>query len=149
MADFKTMFGDFGGAVSDIFGGLGALKEAGSYTAAANLAAENARFAEESTAVQEEQVQRAVETKMGAEAAATSGAGFSYSGSAQDLMRESAQQGAYTKALTELQGTITAAGYQEQSAAYQNAASAAKTASTGSFIGGAIKAVSGIASLFM
>jgi hypothetical protein len=47
-----------------------------------------------------------------------SGAGFAESGSALDLLRESASQGAMTKAVLGEQGLITEAGYQEQAQSY-------------------------------
>jgi hypothetical protein len=63
------------------------------------------------------------------------------SGSALDILRESASEGATTKAVIGQQGLITEAGYQEQAQAYTSMANAAgvainadKTAEVGSFI---------------
>jgi hypothetical protein len=91
---------------------------------------------------------------LGTTKAAVAGAGFSNSGSALDLLRSSAEQGATTKAVLGQQGLITEAGYNEQQQSYTLMANAAgvaekadKEAETGSFISAGIQAVAGLASL--
>lgn len=91
---------------------------------------------------------------LGKTTATQAGAGFAQSGSALDILRTSAQQGATTRAVIGQQGLITEAGYQEQSEAYQNMASAAgtainaeKTSETGDLIGAGLKGAAALASL--
>lgn len=162
MAISNQTFGDFGGAVSDIFAGFGdeykaegAQFEAQSYEEAAALANQEAQFTATSTAIKQQQSDRALFTSLGRTTAAVAGAGLAQSGSALDILRESAQQGATTKAAIGQQGLITEAGYQEQAQSYENMAQAAevaikadKEAALGSFIGGGIDAIAGVASLF-
>jgi hypothetical protein len=86
--------------------------------------------------------------------AAVSNAGLEQSGSALDILRESAMQGSITKAVIGAQGQITEAGYNEQAESYANMANAAGVAAkgddlaaVGSFVAGGISAVAGIATL--
>ncbi len=151
-----------GGAVSDIFAGFGdAYKaqgdelEAGMYREGATLAEQNAQYTEAATGVKIAQQQRELEISQGRTTAAVAGAGFEASGSALDLLRESAQQGALAKGVLTQQGFITEQGYKEQAdalnaqaSAADVAASAAKSAETGSFISGALKGAAAIAGLF-
>jgi hypothetical protein len=80
------------------------------------------------------------------------------SGSALDLLRSGAQQGALTKQVLGQQGLITEAGYTEQATAYTNMEAAAKfaaateesmanTAEKDSWITGGIKAAAAMFSL--
>ena len=160
---------DFGGAAGDILGGYatsaadsikaaGLRNEAVDYGLAANLAGQNEKFTEQSAAVQEAALQRDFEKKSGATATEIAGAGFENSGSAEDIMRGNAQQGAIAQQLAGQQGLITEAGYTEQQQAYtnmQNAANAAanaedsagKSAITTGWITGAISGLAGIATL--
>lgn len=152
-----STFSDLGGAVSDIFGGLGAedkaqlqaeglqitaqgtlitaqgtelnaealgikaqgdLAEASNYDIAAQLAKANAAYTQQSTALQEYQVGRQVTQTIGSQQAAVAASGFSSGGSAGDLLRSSASQGALAKATLAQQGVITEAGYNEQAQSY-------------------------------
>lgn len=151
-----------GGAVSDLFAAegdrakaAGDRTEAQDYGLASDLAGENEKYTETSTAIKEAQQARQVTMGLGKESADVAGAGFSASGSALDLMRDSAQQGALTHAVLGQQGLITEAGYQEQQIAYTNmqgaanaAANAEDNAATGADIGAAIQGVAAVASLF-
>ncbi len=81
--------------------------------------------------------------------------GFASSGSALDLLRDSAAQGAMTKAVLGQQGLIEEAGYEEQAKSYQLMSSAAnmaatadEKAATGMYFSAAIKAVAAVASMF-
>lgn len=59
------------------------------------------------------------------EKAAAAGSGLTSGGTAGDILRNSAQQGALNQAITKSQGQITVAGYEEQAQSYtamQNAA---------------------------
>jgi hypothetical protein len=150
---------DFG--VSSIFEGFGHeakakgdLLEAQAYSEAAGLADLNEKFTEESTAIKDMQTQRTINKTLGQQRADVAGAGFAESGSALDLLRESSSQGALQRQVLQRQGLITEAGYREQAESYRlmsqaatEAASAEKTAATGSFISGTIKAVASVAAL--
>jgi hypothetical protein len=135
MAIGASTFTDIAGAVSDLFGSSadkakaqGDFIEAQDYTLASNLANQNEQFTETSTAIKEAQADRQLYMTMGAEKADTAGAGFANSGSALDLLRSSAQQGALNKAVLGQQGLITEAGYKEQAQSYTNMAQAATIA---------------------
>lgn len=161
MAVGPSTFSAIGGGVSDIFAGFGAdakakgdLLEQQNYDLAAKLALQNVQFTKQSTAIQEFQAQRETTKALGETTADVAGAGFAEGGSALDLLRDSASQGAMQKAVLGEQGLITEAGYKEQAQSYQNMAAAAgdaanaeKMAQTGDFITGGIKIATGIATL--
>lgn len=161
MAIGNATFSDFGGAASDIFAGFGAqskakgdLLEQQNYQLAAQYALKEAQYTKMSTAIQEFQQQREVTKSLGQTAADVAGAGFAASGSALDILRESAGQGALQHAVLGYQGLIQEEGYKEQAQSYENmaqaagdAASAEKMAGTGDFITGGIKVAAGIATL--
>lgn len=153
--------GSVAAGVSDIFAGFGAqskaqgdLLEAQNYGLAAQLSLQEAAFTKQSTAIQTFQQQRETTKALGQTAADVAGAGFAESGSALDLLRDSASQGALAKAVLSEQGLITEASYKEQAQSYENmqaaanmAASAEKTAATGDFITGGLSIAAGVASL--
>lgn len=162
MAFGSSTFADLGGAVSDLFNSSahkykaqGDLIEAQNYDLASELATQNEKFTETSTAIKQAQLDRSIYQTIGGQQADVAGAGFAESGSALDLMRDSAAQGALTKAVAGQQGLITEAGYTEAAKSYSNmadaarmAASAENNASTGSIFTGAIKGVAALATLF-
>jgi hypothetical protein len=175
MAFGNATFGDLAGAVGDLFAssadsskaaGLrikaqGDLLEGQNYDMAAVLAGQNEKFTEASTAIKQSQLERQATMTIGGQQADIAGAGFANSGTALDLMRDSASQGALTKAVAGEQGLITEAGYTEQQTSYQNlskaaqfaaagdeeAAKAADQAATGATITGLIKGAASIASI--
>jgi hypothetical protein len=157
MALSSSTFSDLGGAVSDIFAGLGAktkadlsaqglqitaqgtlitaqgtrlnaealrtkaagdTAEASNYDLAAGLANANAAYTDQSTRLQVAQTQRQITQTLGSQRAGVAGAGFSAGGSAGDLLRDSASQGALAKGALEQQGVITEAGFKEQADSY-------------------------------
>lgn len=168
---------DVSGAVSDLFAasadrskatGLrlkaqGDALEGQNYDLAADLAGQNEKFAETSTAIKQAQNDRSIYQTIGGIQADVAGAGFASSGSSLDLLRDSASQGALTKAVAGQQGLITEAGYTEQQQSYQNlskaagiavqadnvAANAADTAATGADITAGLKGAAAIATLFV
>lgn len=154
-------FGDLGSAVSDLFAAQAdRLKAQGdefekqSYLEAATLAGQNELFTEQSTALQQTAADRQLYQALGKTTSGVAAAGFATSGSALDLLRKSAGQGATARAVLGSQGQILEAGYAEQQASYQNMASAAnvaeeadKQAATGADISAGISAVAGIATL--
>lgn len=91
---------------------------------------------------------------MGQTTADVSGAGFGMSGSALDILRSGAQQGALTKQVLAQQGLISEAGYEEQQQSYLNmaqaadaAAQAAKEGGIGSLIGAGVKTMAALFTL--
>lgn len=151
------------GAASDLFGAdAHRLKAAGdrfeqqNYDLAAGLADQNEKFTETSTAIKLAQGDRQLYQTLGGQQADIAGAGFANSGSALDLMRDSAAQGALTHAVAGEQGLITEAGYKEQADSYRNMSQAAQVAidaenkaSENSYITAGIKGVAAAASLFV
>lgn len=162
MAFGGSTFTDLAGAASDLFSidahhakAKGDLIEAQNYDLASGLAQQNEKFTEVSTSIKQSQLDRENYKMLGGQAADVAGAGFAASGSALDLMRDSASQGALTKAVGEQQGLITEAGYDEQSKSFQNmsaaahvAADAENQAADNAMITGGIKGIAAIATLF-
>jgi hypothetical protein len=157
----SATFGAAGAGVSDIFAGFGAeakgqgdLLEQQNYLQAEKLANTEAEFTKQSTAIQEMQQSREISKSLGQTTADVAGAGFATSGSAIDLLRESAAQGAITKQVTQQQGNITEQGYKEQAASYANMAAAAgiaagaeSKAATMDFMGAGIQGAAAIGTL--
>lgn len=198
MAIGKDTFGNLGGAVSDLFGGLGTRKgarlkgegirlgaeglrikargdivEAENYERAAGLADRNAVYQAASTAIKGHQAQREIYSKIGGQTADIAAAGFGAGGTALDLLRDSAAQGALTRAVLAQQGAIAEEGYREQARSYRTMAEtgrstagaefgiadrtdalarqteeATRRGATGSFIGAALKGAAALGSLF-
>ena len=150
-----------GNSVSDLFAGFGDEAKASGYAAeqqeyneAGAFAGQEAKYSQDSTAIQMAQKNREATMAMGRTASEVAGAGFANSGSALDILRSNAQQGALAQAVTSEQGQIQTQGYTEQQQSYEQmanaagqAAGAAKTAATGAFIGAGISAVASVASL--
>src|SRR5262249_3649762 len=156
-------FQSLGGAVSDLYSASayktrakGNLLQAQEYDLAADLSRQNEKFVETSTAIKEQQQQRQVNLTIGQQQADVAASGFAESGSALDLLRDSAMQGALTKAVIGQQGKIEEAGYEEQAKSYdvmrqsaQLAAQADEKAAKSSYFSAAIKGATAIASLFI
>jgi hypothetical protein len=137
--------GATGSAISDLFAASadqskaqGDLAEAQQYGLAAQYADQEAQYTKVSTAIQGFQAERELSQSLGQTTADVAGAGFASSGSALDLLRSSASQGAIQQATIQQQGLITEQGYLEQAKSYdimegaaEQAASAEKTASFG------------------
>jgi hypothetical protein len=151
----------FSGAASDLFAAQGDkakaqydFAEGKNYGLASDLATQNEKFTETSTAIKEAQQQRELMMNLGGQQAETAGGGFAASGSSLDILRDSASQGALTHAVLGQQGLITEAGYKEQAQSYQTmqaaatqAGNAENQAATGSEITSGIKMIAGIASI--
>jgi hypothetical protein len=137
-------FGDLGGAVSDLFGGIGDLTESQGYATAAKIAQSNEQLEQASTAIQETQANRQIYQAQGATQAAYGNAGLAMSGSAQDVLRMGAQQGALKKQILGVQGQINEQNYAEQAQSFSQMASTATTAAAGSFGSGLLSAVGGL-----
>lgn len=144
-----------GGAVSDIFAGFGAersgklagaglnlqagglrikaqgdLAEAQQYDLAKQLAEQNKQYVIDSTVIQQAQLDRQIAGTIGGQKADIAGAGFAASGSALDLLADSAAQGALAKEVLAKQALITEAGYEEQAQSYSVMANAARYAAS-------------------
>lgn len=157
----NSTFSDAGAAVSDIFAGFGDQSKAqgdyaerDNYNLASQYASNESTYTQWSTNIKQAQETRDITKSLGQTTADVAGAGFASSGSALDLLRDSASQGALAKATLGQQGLITEAGYQEQATSYANMANAAqmagdaeKTAATGAFVAGGIQAVASVATL--
>jgi hypothetical protein len=147
-----------GAGVSDLFNAQGANAKKGSDLAeqredqdAATLAFQNEKFTVASTQIKEAQQNREITQALGKTTADVAGAGFAQSGSALDILRSGAQQGAITQAVASQQGLITEAGYQEQgdsllqmANAAGEAAKAESSAMTGDYIAAGISAVAAL-----
>lgn len=177
MVDFTSpklsnaTFNNVGGAVNDIFQGQATasslrLKAQGNelegvnYRSAAELAKSNEEFTRQSTEVQEAAATRSFFKAQGATENAVAGAGFANSGSALDIMRSNAQQGALQTQLIGQQGLMTEAGFEEQQQAYTRLAGyadmsaatereQADKAESNSYITAGIKGAAAVASLFI
>lgn len=161
MASSNSTFTDFGSASSDLFAGFamsdkikGDELEAQSYDEAAQLALQNEQATKTSTAIQAGQSERELYMSLGKTKAEVAGAGLNLSGSALDILRSSASQGALQTAVINQQGLQTEAGYAEQAQSYENMANAANAAvkgdelgQVGDFVAGGISAVAGIATI--
>lgn len=142
------VFGDLGGAVSSIFGGIGEFASAKGYGQAADYARINAEIAQQTSDIQQTMTARKVYQTIGGQQADVAGAGLASSGSATDILRSSAEQGSLTKQLVAKQGAINVMGYQAEAASYDAMASAAKAAGGGGILGGIMKGVGAAVSLF-
>jgi hypothetical protein len=151
-----------GGAVQDLFGAdahrsraQGLRIEAGNYDRSSVYADQNAKFTEVSTAIKQSQLDRSLYQTIGGQQADVAGAGFASSGSALDLLRDSASQGALTKAVGAEQGLITEEGYKVQAKNYTDMGAAARLAAdaedeaaTASTWSAAFKGAAAVASIF-
>lgn len=143
---------DAAGAVTDIFGTAesdkakekGDLLEEQNYLAAANLAGQNEKFTETSTAIKTAQIQRQTTLAMGTTTADIANAGFATSGSGLDILADNASQAALTKSVASEQGLITEAGYTEQQKADTTMADAAQVAAEAEHNAAGVATVSGI-----
>lgn len=143
-----------GDAATSLFGAAasgasaqGDVAEEQAYEKASSIALENAGIVKQSTAIQETQATRQIFQGMGSTSAALGAANLE-GGSAGDLMRSGAQQGALTKQLIQQQGDITQLGYEQEASSYTGmanaaaaAASAAKSSEGGGIFGGLLKIV--------
>lgn len=135
MAVGASTFNFAGGAVDDLFS-VGAFKtkakgfdlEAANYDAAAGMADQNADFTRISTGLKLMQIERQKFNVLGGQRADVASSGFAASGSAMDILRDSAQQGALQEAVAHQQGLVTEEGYRQQASSYRNMAAASRLA---------------------
>lgn len=142
--DFSSSFSDLGGAVSDLFSAQGDRLAAGSYRDAAKISRQNEALEAQSTAIKQAQLTRSIYMTEGQQKADVAGLGFSNSGSAIDIMRASAQQGALAHSLTALQGDIQVNAYKSQATAEEGQAATADTAAQGDTFGAIFKTIGAV-----
>lgn len=175
LSDFGGAVSLFGAAAGSLASARGLRTEGGYYTRAANysldaatLAAQNVKLTEASTAIQKAAEQRNIYRITGGIRADVAGAGLTQSGSAEDILRASAQQGALQKQLVGVQGqmnvnaqTAQVGTYKSQAEAYQAQSEGAIAAAEGQeasaaaskgggilkTIGGAVKVVQTVAAI--
>jgi hypothetical protein len=135
--------GSFGAAIGDIGSYFGAeaksaydIAEGQEYDLAAQLARQNEQYTKYSTAIKDAQSDREVALNMGRTHAEIAGASFAESGSALDILRSSASQGALQHAAISEQGLITEAGYEAQAQSFAMMAGAAREAASAEKLGG-------------
>lgn len=149
------------GAVESLFGAKasrlnakGLRKQAAAYGEAAEFAFKNIDYTRASTEVQGYQLQRNLFKSFGQTEADIASGGFSDSGSAGDLMRMGAEEGALQSAVLAYQGKITEEGFRVQGESYLAqqqaalmAAKAAEASAKGGMIGGIIKGIGALGAL--
>ena len=96
----------------------GDIAEADNYDLASALARENEAYTQQSTRLQQSQLDRQLTQTIGGQRASVAAAGFSSGGSAGDIMRDSASQGALAHGVLGQQGSITEAGFEEQAKSF-------------------------------
>lgn len=138
--DFSQAANFAGGAVSDLFSGIGAKQAASSYRTAAKYAGTNVDLETASLGIKRVQLQRELYRATGGQKADIASAGFGASGTALDLMRDTASQGALARAQLEVQGGIEINAAEAQVAASEGQARAEETSAAGNFIGSALNA---------
>jgi hypothetical protein len=163
MAFGTGTIGSAGGAVQDLFAAdahrskaQGLRIQADSYDRSAEFSEQSAQFTKTSTEIKQAQLDRDIYKTLGGQAADVAGAGFAASGSALDILRDSASQGALTKAVGSLQGLITEEGFEVQAknytamgAAARLAADAEDNAADGAMWSSAFKGAAAITSIFL
>lgn len=162
MALSSKTFDYAGSAVEDIFSAdsfktkaKGYALEAENYDLAAAMATKNADLTRMSTALTVMGLQRQTFGIVGGQTADIASSGFANSGSALDILRDSARQGVLQEAVANYQGLVTEEGYRTQAASYRNmsqasrmAEQAAKKAGKNSYLKAGIKGAAAVASLF-
>lgn len=111
---------DFGTAFGDLTASKGSKEAAKSFGEAASLEDENAQIAKASGAIEQAQMGRAVYQNMSQATAAMGGNGLKLTGSGQDILRSSAQQGALAGAKIGAQTQVQVTGYEAQAGAYRS-----------------------------
>lgn len=143
---------DYFGAASSLLGGIGSYFASqsaaeGSLASAASYK-KAAKYTEVATKFKLLAATRQIYQTLGAGRAAIGANNIVFGGSAADVMRASASEGAIAKALISLQGALDVAIYKGQAEAATAAAEAEETSGIFSLIGGVIGAAGSIAMAF-
>lgn len=151
---FSKAAEDFAGMAGDILVAGGLRSERDAYYKAEGYANQNAQIETASTAIRAAQSQREVYKITGGQRADVAGAGLAASGSALDIMRDSAHQGVLENTLIDEQGQINVNAYHQQASSFEGQAQSAEAsaqahlaAATGKAVSGAAHTVSGILSV--
>lgn len=147
--DFGDFTNDLGGAASDLFSSFGSFQAAGSYRTSATYSRKNADLERESLAIKQAQLARQTYNVIGGQKADVASAGFSAGGSALDLLRDSASQGALAKAQQKVQGDIAISQYEGAAKAEDQQAQSEDTAGLGDILGTAFKVGAAILPFFL
>lgn len=145
-------FGGFsyiGSGIQDIFAAGGLKQDAASLDKAAAMEDVNAKLTEASTDIQHAAAERDIYKVLGGQASDIAAAGFTMSGTALDLARDSARQGAITQSLIEVQGNIDTQTHLIQAQNLRAQAASARSAANASMFGGIMNIGLGVLSLFM
>lgn len=137
MADisYQTVGQNVGAAASDLFSGIGNFQAAASYRGSAKSFRKNASLEKQSGAIKDAQVQRELFKVIGGQRADVASSGFSSSGTALDLLRDSQRQGGLVAAQTKLQTAINVETYEGQAKSAESQANAEDTAGLGNIVG--------------
>jgi hypothetical protein len=111
----------------------GDIAEGENYDLASGLARANEAFTAQSTRIQSSQTDRQITQTIGGQKAGVAAAGFASGGSAGDLLRDSASQGALAKGVLAQQGVITEAGYEEQAKSFDTMSATARMTAASEF----------------
>lgn len=137
--NWSDTFSNAGGAVSDLFGAVGSFQAAGSYRTSAKYARQNADLERESLAIKRLQLRRETFRAIGGQKMDVAASGFANSGTALDLARDTASQGALARNALEVQGKIDVNTYEGQAEAADQQAGAEETAGIGGLIGSVLQ----------
>lgn len=111
----------------------GDIAEADNYDLASGLARQNEAYTDQSTRVQVAQQDRQLTQAIGGVKAGVAGAGFTEGGSAGDILRDSASQGALARGVLLQQGTISEAGFEEQAKSFDTMSAAGRATAASEF----------------
>lgn len=129
-----------GGALKglgSVFGAIGDFQEANAYGDAAKIATHNEYLSTLQGKIEQSQAQRQVNLVSGAQSAGYASGGLARSGSALDVMRNTAQQGALQHAIIGMKAGAQSEGYMEQAQQFKKMQQAADIAGIGGLVSGA------------
>lgn len=139
--------GAFGAAVSDLYASEGLKISAAGYREAASITGKNIDLTKESQRIKSLQAEREIYKALGGQESAVASSGLAASGSALDVMRDSAAQGVLTMDLLKKQGEIDLNTLKLQQVGYETQANAADNAAEGKLWSAGINAVAGVVSI--
>lgn len=154
-----AVFNSAGNAVGDLFAAEGLKSQAagykiqaGNYRQAAAQADKEADMVRASTEIRDFQTSRKIYGVVSSAEAAIAGSNLSMSGSALDILRDSAAQGSLERSVGIYQGRVSEEGLETQAASYRaqaqaadKAAKAAKRAVVGKYVSAAIGVAGAVA----
>jgi hypothetical protein len=133
MAIASGIFKAAGGVAQDLFSqqslrtrAKGQRMEAEQYDLAAGYAREQKLYTRQSTELKQFQTERNILKTIGGQKADVAAAGFGAGGTALDLLRDSASQGALEKAVFSFQGAVDETAFEQQAKSYEFMAKASR-----------------------